>query len=95
MPCCDDRAMAELYGQEHVVRYRATDGQEGHYWREALVLLLTTSRARGVLSPLHPWIVRGVGVHGRATLLDRVGAQFVVPGFVAVDPAQPVPGAVL
>ena len=35
--------MPELYGQEHVERYRATDGEEGHYWREAFVLLLTTT----------------------------------------------------
>ncbi len=35
--------MPELYGQEHVERYRTTDGEEGHYWREALVLLLTTT----------------------------------------------------
>jgi deazaflavin-dependent oxidoreductase (nitroreductase family) len=40
---CDDRVMPELYGGEHVERYRATDGEEGHYWREALVLLLTTT----------------------------------------------------
>src|SRR3954451_7526102 len=43
---------------------------------------------------LHPWIVCRVGVHGRAAVGDGVGAQFVVPGFVAVDPAQPVLGAV-
>jgi deazaflavin-dependent oxidoreductase (nitroreductase family) len=35
--------MAELSGQEHVERYRATDGEEGHYSREALALLLTTT----------------------------------------------------
>ena len=46
-------------------------------------------------SLLHPWIVRRVGVHGRATVIDGFGAQFVVPGFVAVDLAQPVLGAVL
>ena len=28
-------------------------------------------------------------------MIDGFGAQFVVPGFVAVDLAQPVPGAVL
>jgi hypothetical protein len=39
--------------------------------------------------------VRRVGVHGRAALIDGFGAQFVVPGFVAVDLAQPVLGAVL
>jgi hypothetical protein len=46
-------------------------------------------------SLLHPWIVRGIGVHGRATVIDGFGAQFVVPGFVAVDLAQPVLGAAL
>jgi len=35
-----------LFGQEHVERYRATDGEEGHYWRGALVLLLTTTGRR-------------------------------------------------
>ena len=39
--------------------------------------------------------MRRVGVHWRATLIDGFGAQFVVPGFVAVDLAQPVLGAVL
>jgi hypothetical protein len=39
--------------------------------------------------------VGGVGVHERAALIDRFGAQFVVPGLVAVDLAQPVLGAVL
>jgi predicted nucleic acid-binding protein len=38
---------------------------------------------------LHPWIVRGVGVHGRTAVIDGFGAQFVMPGFVAVDLAQP------
>jgi deazaflavin-dependent oxidoreductase (nitroreductase family) len=33
-----------LFGQEHVDRYRATDGAEGHDWLEgAPVLLLTTT----------------------------------------------------
>ena len=36
-------------------------------------------------SLLHPWILRRVGVHGRATVIDGFGAQFVVPGLVAVD----------
>ena len=46
-------------------------------------------------SLLHPWIVRRVVVHGRAAVIAGIGAQFVVPGFVAVDLAQPVVGAVL
>ena len=32
-----------LFGQEHVDRYRETDGEEGHDWQGTTVLLLTTS----------------------------------------------------
>lgn len=32
-----------LFGQEHVERYRATDGEEGHDWQGAQTLLLTTT----------------------------------------------------
>jgi deazaflavin-dependent oxidoreductase (nitroreductase family) len=31
-----------LYGQEHIDRYRATDGDEGHEWRGTTTLILTT-----------------------------------------------------
>ena len=31
-----------LFGHEHVDRYRATDGEEGHDWLRTQVLLLTT-----------------------------------------------------
>jgi len=31
-----------LFGQEHVERYRATDGDEGHEWQGTVTLLLTT-----------------------------------------------------
>ena len=32
-----------LFGQEHVERYRATDGEEGHEWQGTQALLLTTT----------------------------------------------------
>ncbi|MEU9889432.1 nitroreductase family deazaflavin-dependent oxidoreductase [Sphaerisporangium sp. NPDC051011] len=32
-----------LYGKEHVDRYRATDGKEGHDWNGTTILLLTTT----------------------------------------------------
>ncbi len=32
-----------LFGQEHVERYRATDGAEGHDWEGTQTLLLTTT----------------------------------------------------
>ena len=35
-----------LFGQEHVERYRATDGEEGHEWQGTVTLLLTTTGRR-------------------------------------------------
>ena len=35
-----------LFGQEHVARYEATDGQEGHDWRGTQTLILTTKGRR-------------------------------------------------
>jgi F420H(2)-dependent quinone reductase len=32
-----------LFGQEHVDRYRETDGEEGHDWQGTTVLLPTTT----------------------------------------------------
>ena len=31
-----------LFGQDHVERYRATDGEEGHDWQGTQTLILTT-----------------------------------------------------
>jgi proline iminopeptidase len=39
--------MSVLFGEEHVRRYRETDGEEGFIWREgATILLLTTTGGR-------------------------------------------------
>lgn len=35
-----------LFGQEHVKRYVATDGEEGHDWNGTTVLILTTTGRR-------------------------------------------------
>ena len=35
-----------LFGQEHVERYQATDGEEGHDWVEGAPTLLLTTRGR-------------------------------------------------
>ena len=35
-----------LFGQEHIERYEATDGQEGHDWQETQTLILTTKGRR-------------------------------------------------
>jgi deazaflavin-dependent oxidoreductase (nitroreductase family) len=39
--------MTFLFGQEHVERYRATDGREGHDWRKGAPVLLLTTTGRG------------------------------------------------
>jgi len=35
-----------LFGQEHVDRYRATDGEEGYIWQKGTTILLLTTRGR-------------------------------------------------
>jgi len=35
-----------LFGQEHVDRYRATDGEEGYIWQGGTTILLLTTRGR-------------------------------------------------
>jgi deazaflavin-dependent oxidoreductase (nitroreductase family) len=35
-----------LYGQEHVERYEATDGEQGHDWQGTQTLILTTRGRR-------------------------------------------------
>jgi proline iminopeptidase len=38
--------MSFLFGDEHVRRYRETDGDEGHVWREDSTILLLTTKGR-------------------------------------------------
>ena len=35
-----------LFGQEHVERYRETDGEEGHDWQKGSSVLILTTRGR-------------------------------------------------
>lgn len=55
-----------LFGQEHVDRYLATDGEEGHEWRGTQTLILTTTGRRSGQQRLHPLIY---GRHGDDYLL--------------------------
>ncbi|HMJ03735.1 MAG TPA: nitroreductase family deazaflavin-dependent oxidoreductase [Conexibacter sp.] len=46
-----------LFGQEHVNRYRATDGEEGYRWqRDTRILLLTTRGRKSGLERITPLI---------------------------------------
>lgn len=49
--------MSFLFGDEHVRRYRETDGDEGHSWREgSTILLLTTTGCKTGLERTKPLI---------------------------------------
>jgi deazaflavin-dependent oxidoreductase (nitroreductase family) len=63
-----------LFGQEHVKRYRETNGAEGHEWRGATVLLLTTTGRRSRVQRTTPLIY---GRHGDeyVVIASRGGAD--------------------
>jgi deazaflavin-dependent oxidoreductase (nitroreductase family) len=54
--------MTTLYGQEHIDRYLATDGEEGYDWQNGttILLLFTKGRKSGALRT-HPLIYREYG----------------------------------
>ncbi|MEU8125113.1 nitroreductase family deazaflavin-dependent oxidoreductase [Spirillospora sp. NPDC049024] len=50
-----------LYGKEHVERYQATDGEEGHEWQGTVTLLLTTTGRRSGKERTTPLIYQPEG----------------------------------
>jgi deazaflavin-dependent oxidoreductase (nitroreductase family) len=55
-----------LFGQEHVRRYRETDGEEGHDWQGTQVLILTTTGRKSRQERSTPLIY---GRHGEDYLI--------------------------
>ena len=67
--------MSVLFGQEHVDRYRATDGEEGHIWREdSTILLLTTTGRRTGNETTTPLIYDLDGVGNPVIVASKGGA---------------------
>ncbi|MFI6923236.1 nitroreductase family deazaflavin-dependent oxidoreductase [Nonomuraea spiralis] len=66
-----------LYGKEHVQRYQATDGAEGHDWNNTTVLLLTTKGRNSGKSYTTPLIYQ------------RFGDVFLVVASKGGDPEHP------
>ena len=66
-----------LYGKEHVQRYQATDGAEGHDWNNTTVLLLTTTGRNSGKSYTTPLIYQ------------RHGDDFLVVASKGGDPEHP------
>jgi deazaflavin-dependent oxidoreductase (nitroreductase family) len=63
-----------LFGQEHVRRYRKTDGAEGHDWQGTTVLILTTTGRRSGEARSTPLIY---GKHGEeyVVVASKGGAE--------------------
>jgi deazaflavin-dependent oxidoreductase (nitroreductase family) len=69
-----DDSATPLFGQEHVDRYRASDGEEGHDWQGVHTLLLTTTGRKSGKQRTTPLIY---GTHGDDYLV--VGSQGGAP----------------
>src|SRR5829696_6729828 len=64
-----------LFGQEHVDRYRETDGEVGHVWRNGTAtLLLTTKGRKSGEERTTPLIYRPVGDDAYAIVASKGGA---------------------
>jgi len=64
-----------LFGQEHVDRYRETDGEVGHVWRNGTTtLLLTTKGRKSGEERTTPLIYRPVGDDAYAIVASKGGA---------------------
>ncbi len=78
-----------LYGQEHVDRYVATDGEEGFLWRRDTTILILTTRGRRSGQVRHtPLIFRP---HGDAyVIVASKGGTPEPPGWFANLQSDPV-----
>lgn len=80
--------MTVLFGQEHVDRYRATDGEEGHIWLEdSTILLLTTTGRKTGNESTTPLIYQLDG--GNPVLVASKGGAPEHPGWYVNLLAQP------
>src|SRR4051794_21734329 len=76
-----------LFGQEHVDRYRETDGEDGHDWQGTTVLLLTTTGRRSGARRTTPLIYQR---HGDDCLSWPPAAAAIPPaGFSTSKPIRP------
>jgi len=64
-----------LFGQEHVDRYRETDGAEGHDWRGTQTLLLTTKGRRSGEPRTSPLIYAPYGDDAYTVVASKGGSD--------------------
>lgn len=64
-----------LFGQEHVKRYRETDGEEGHDWEGTVTLILTTTGRKSGEERSTPLIYQPTDDGGYAVVASKGGAD--------------------
>jgi deazaflavin-dependent oxidoreductase (nitroreductase family) len=64
-----------LFGDEHVQRYRETDGDVGHDWQGTTTLLLTTTGRKSGEERTTPLIYQPVGDDAYAIVASKGGAE--------------------
>ncbi len=74
----------QLFGAEHVARYRDTDGVVGHEWRGATVLILTTTGRNSGEPRSTPLIYRSRG-SDHAVVASNGGADEPPDWFVNLE----------
>lgn len=72
--------MDDLFGQEHVERYRASGGAEGHDWRGTQTLLLTTTGRKSGEQRTTPLIYAPYG-NGAYTIVASKGGSDTPPAW--------------
>jgi len=73
--------MTTLFGQEHVDRYRETDGEEGYVWREGSTVLLLTTYGRKTGSPTTTPLIFDLDDGGNPVVVASKGGAPEHPGW--------------
>src|SRR3954471_11759957 len=68
-------SVSELHGADHVERYKATDGEEGHDWKGTKTLLLTTKGRRSGEPRTTPLIYAPLDGGGYAVVASKGGSD--------------------
>ena len=73
--------MTVLFGQEHVDRYRETDGEEGHIWREGSTNLLLTTTGRRTGNETTTPLIYDLDDEGNPVIVASKGGAPEHPGW--------------
>src|SRR3954470_6244870 len=66
--------MSNLFGEDHVKRYRETDGEDGYIWREGSTILLLTTTGRTSGDPRTTPLIFGLDGDNPVIVASKGGA---------------------